>query len=347
MENIEIKVYQVKCGDCFYVRYSSDDKKVNIFIDAGFSGTYKTTFKKDIKEILEKGEKIDLFVITHIDQDHISGIKPFLKEFGIDKVENFWFNHYDKLIIPEQDIETEIGVKDGIILRDHFQMKGREMKEIIAGDELIIADEIKFKILSPSVEGLKNFKDYWKEEEPKYEFKVSSKKNSDYNKSIEELLLNTFKEDDDIANGSSIAFLLEIGTFKCLFSADAYPSVLYDSLQKLGYTKEKPLKLDFLKVPHHGSKRNLSNELLEILDCQNFIFSANGINRDYLPNKETVARIVSNSTRNIHEIINLHFNYDNEYLQSIRTNSEEKKFNFKCVYSNHLKINYEIFRESI
>ena len=347
MGKIEIKVYQVKCGDCFYIRYISDSKVINIFVDAGYSGTYKKTFRNDVKEIVARGEKIDLFVITHIDQDHISGIKPFLKEFGIDNVEKFWFNHYDKLNISEETNETEIGVKDGITLKNYFQTRNREINEIIAGDELAISDEIKFKILSPSVNKLKTFKNYWKEEGKKYEYEISSKKSSDYNKSIDELLLNTFKEDNDIANGSSIAFLLEIGTFKCLFSGDAHPSVLYDSLQKLGYTKEKPLKLDFLKVPHHGSKRNLSNELLEILDCQNFIFSANGVNQDYLPNKETIARIVTNSTRAIRKSINLHFNYDNECLRSIRTNQEEIKYNFKCEYSDNLKINYEIFRKSV
>ena len=347
MGKIEFKVYQVKCGDCFYLRYITESKVINIFVDAGYSGTYKKTFRNDVKDIVERGEKIDLFVITHIDQDHISGIKPFLKEFGIDNVEMFWFNHYDKLNISAQTNETEISVKEGISLRDYFQMKGRDMCEIIAGDELAISDEIKFKILSPSVEGLGKFKDSWKEEEKKYEYEISSKKSSDYNKTIEELLLNTFNEDNDIANGSSIAFLLEIGGFKCLLTGDAHPSVIYDSLQKLGYSKVAPLKIDFMKVPHHGSKHNLSNALLEIIDCQKFIFSANGINRDYLPNKETIARIICNSTRSMHKGITLLFNYDNECLRSIRTNAEELKFNFNCEYSNHLKISYEIFREYI
>lgn len=347
MEKIEVKVHHVKCGDCFYIRYTSDDNIINIFVDAGYSGTYKKTFRNDVKEIVAQGEKIDLFVITHIDQDHISGIKPFLKEFGIDNVEKFWFNHYDKLNLSEETNETEISVKDGITLRDHFQMSGRKMDEIIAGNELMISDKIKFKILSPSIESLKKFKDYWKEEEKKYDYEISSNKSSDYNKSIEELSLNTFKEDNDIANGSSIAFLLEIGQFKCLFSGDAHPSVLYDSLQKLGYTKESPLKLDFMKVPHHGSKHNLSNDLLEIIDCQKFIFSANGVNRDNLPNKETIAKIICNSTRSINKCITLLFNYDNECLRNIRTNEEELKFNFKCEYSNHLIISYEIFRAYI
>lgn len=350
MDKIEIKVYQVKCGDCFYLRYISMNKIINIFIDAGYTDTYKKTFKNDVKAILERGEKIDLFVITHIDQDHIGGIKPFLREFDINAIEEFWFNQSDKFEIRENDFEHEISVKQGINLRDYYHSKGRNFKEVIAGDILNIADLITFKILSPTQDDLTKFKEEWKQEEQKFEFEIASKLN-DYGISIEELISNIFKEDTDLVNKSSIAFLIEIGQFKAFFSADAHPSIICKSLRNLGYSKQNRLKLDILKVPHHGSKGNLSYELLELLDCQNFIFSANGINRDNLPNKETIARIVGNPSRDFNKKIKLYFNYDNERLQSIRTCEEEITYNFECIYTkssiNHLQLSHEIFREFV
>ena len=38
----------------------------------------------------------------------------------------------------------------------------------------------------------------------------------------------------------------------------------------------QPLKIDYVKVSHHGSKANTNDELLSLLDCNNFIISANG-----------------------------------------------------------------------
>lgn len=350
MDNLTIKFYKVKCGDCIYLRYTSQNEVINIFIDAGYSDTYKTTFRKDVKKIVEEGEKINLFVITHIDQDHISGVKPFLKEYGVKIVQDFWFNHSEKFSINENAIETEVSVKQGMTLRNLLQTNERELKEIIAGAEYYISG-ISIKILSPTIEGLAELKNEWQEEERKFEFEVSNSVN-DYHKTIEELLHKKFNEDDDPVNGSSIAFLLEIDAFKAIFSADAHPSILYDSLIKLGYSKVNPLKLDLFKVPHHGSKRNLSSELLEIIDCQNFVFSANGINRDNLPTKEILAQIVQYSKRGTDndEILNLYFNYDNERLRSIATIEERRKYKFECLYaqsnSNCLKIDYEIVRKS-
>ncbi|MFN8353195.1 MAG: MBL fold metallo-hydrolase [Spirosomataceae bacterium] len=344
MEKIEIRFYKVKCGDCTYLRYTSLKKTINIIIDAGYYGTYKTTLKKDASQIKERGEKIDLFVVTHIDRDHIGGIQPFLNDFGTDMIKEFWFNHADRLEYREKKIETEISVKQGSALRDKFHSEGRSFIEITAGNEYIIDKSIKLKILSPSAESLTRLKNEWVEEEKKFEFEISSKGN-DYQRPIEELYSNPIDEDKDPINGSSIAFLLEIKSFNALFCADAHPSILYESLRKLGYSKANPLKLSLFKVPHHGSKRNISNDLLDILDCQNFVFSANGMNRDNLPNKETIAKIVKNPNRKTEKKMYFYFNYDNSCLRGITTHIEQETYNFNCFYTqstnNYLETTFE------
>ena len=350
MEKLEIKIYKVKCGDCFYIRYITENKVVNIFIDAGYAGTYKHTFRNKINNIIRNGEKVDLFVITHIDQDHISGMTPFIKEFGIDIIQELWFNHPEKFEIKESSIEVDVSVRQGINLRDYFQSRGRTITKVLTMNEFTLSESIKFQILSPNQKALDKFKNDWEAEEKQevrkrqIEIDVSGTSN-DYNKSIDELISIPFNEDDEPSNGSSIAFILSIGGFQALFCADAHPSIICESLEKLGYTTTNPLKIDFCKVPHHGSKRNLSNELLSVLDCQKFVFSANGTNRDNLPNRETLARIVKNIRRNQEEKLYLYFNHDNPTLQSIRTLEEEKLYNFECKYAqpntNHLKISYD------
>lgn len=341
MSEIEIKFYKVKCGDCIYIRYKNEEEVINIFIDAGFAGTYRSTLKPEIKRIIENEEKIDLFVITHVDQDHISGMTPLLKEHDISLVQDLWFNHADKFTVPTDLIEKEISIRQGISLRDHCINKGYIVKKIVTGEKKKISS-ISFKILSPTNEGIEEFINYWEEKERKFEFEISSNHN-DYNKSIENLFLNPFIEDDELPNGSSIAFLFEVDDFRAIFSADAHPSVLYQSLTKLGYSKSKPIKLNLFKVPHHGSKRNLSKELIGIIDCENYVFSANGVNRDNLPNKETISRIIFNNPRE--RLKNLYFNYDNDVLRNITTLEERERYNIMCYYAkstlNCLKFNFE------
>ena len=48
-----------------------------------------------------------------------------------------------------------------------------------------------------------------------------------------------------------------------------------------------------------------------MIQCDKYIISADGINRHCLPNKETVARIVSASSK---LPVNLYFNYDDGRL---------------------------------
>lgn len=77
-----------------------------------------------------------------------------------------------------------------------------------------------------------------------------------------------------------------------LFLGDAHPSIIVSSLRELGYSGDNKLQIDLMKVSHHGSKANTSDELLDLIECKCFIISTDG-SRHGLPNKETIARIVA------------------------------------------------------
>jgi glyoxylase-like metal-dependent hydrolase (beta-lactamase superfamily II) len=70
-----VNVLQALHGDALSVKFLGEDHKYhNIFIDGGFTRTYRATLREEILKILEADEEIDLFIITHTDQDHISGV---------------------------------------------------------------------------------------------------------------------------------------------------------------------------------------------------------------------------------------------------------------------------------
>ena len=83
------------------------------------------------------------------------------------------------------------------------------------------------------------------------------------------------------------------------------------SLFKLGYNEVNKLHCDAVLLSHHGSVANNSLALFKMIQCRKYIISADGINRHCLPNKETIARIISASSK---LPVNLYFNYDDGRL---------------------------------
>jgi hypothetical protein len=110
-----------------------------------------------------------------------------------------------------------------------------------------------------------------------------------------------FEEDRTVPNGTSIAFLLEYKNKTILLGADAHPSILIEALKALPARRD--FRLDLLKVPHHGSSSNISEELLEKLQCRAALFSSNGAYHGH-PDKEAVARVIKYSPPGVELLFN-------------------------------------------
>lgn len=84
-------------------------------------------------------------------------------------------------------------------------------------------------------------------------------------------------DDDDLdeggPNSQSIVILIECEDKKILLPGDSTPMELYDALQNYNKTNGAPLELDFMKLPHHGSTRNITKRVLDEVICSNFVIS--------------------------------------------------------------------------
>jgi competence protein ComEC len=92
---------------------------------------------------------------------------------------------------------------------------------------------------------------------------------------------NPMKENNSDANGFSIIELLTYGEFKSLFTGDAQASVLEKIDDIVG-------EIDVLKIPHHGSKTGLNQEILNILKPKIAVISVGAKNRYGHPNPFTL-----------------------------------------------------------
>lgn len=344
---LTIKVLHADNGDSILINFIGDDKKKhNLLIDGGLKRTYQRVLRDEINKICQKNEKIDLLVVTHIDQDHIGGILSLVSDnkLSSDLVSKYWFNsgqiiskYFDTPLAPCRNIPIDnksikVSLKQGISL-ENFLLKSKKWHVLpIESTQKHSLFGAQLTILSPNINGLKKLNSKWETELNIKDSKNISSKGNDYTNSIESLLLNDYKKDSSVPNLSSIAILLENNKKRLLLAGDAHSEEILEGLKTHNLiSKTKKLKIDYWKLSHHGSKRSTNTELISAITCQNFIVSTSG-RRFNLPNKELLAKIICNPERNIDKKIFFYFNYNNQKLQSIFSIEEQLKYNFKCVF---------------
>ena len=117
---------------------------------------------------------------------------------------------------------------------------------------------------------------------------------------------------------------------KVLLPGDCTPNELNNVLHSYNNINGTPLKLDLLKLPHHGSMRNITKSIVSEIECSNFVVSTK-VNRKYcFPNKETVAKLICYRSK-ADETINIWFNYQ-ESLEILGITEKEQE-------ENNIKLN--------
>lgn len=327
---MKIKFLQAFNGDSIWISFTENRINKNILIDGGTSTTY--TFKDkndgkikpgDLKTLIEflkgKNEKLDLVILTHIDDDHIDGfLKWFSKdETAIHNIKEIWFNsgRIIKKILNDTISEIEplkfkeettlTSVRQGVDFENYIRDKEIWSERVIKRGDIINWNGISFQILSPDKEKLEKLLKEWKKKVP--ESLLDTSRKDDYKKTLKKLMEeDIFEEDDDPYNGSSISFIITHEDKKYLFLADSHPSDIISELKNLGYnSKENKLQIELLKISHHGSQKNTSVELLELIETHRYIISTNGDMHGH-PDKATIARIVESNPN-----AKIYFNYPN------------------------------------
>ncbi|MEO6721232.1 MAG: MBL fold metallo-hydrolase [Ferruginibacter sp.] len=98
-------------------------------------------------------------------------------------------------------------------------------------------------------------------------------------------------------NLASIMFLVEEGTKTLLMTGDGHWQDILKGLKATGKLDEQQgLHLDVLKVQHHGSEHNLSDDFCKVITATNYIFCGNGENEN--PDLDVVRAIVKSRTTN-------------------------------------------------
>jgi hypothetical protein len=345
-------------GDCLWIEYGDDKKKYRVLIDGGTPHSFKT-WSRRIKDFPGKTLRFELFVITHVDADHIGGALELLRNLGRlgKKIEfgDVWFNGWRHLQDIMGDMQGEL-VTNHLVRRRLGWNLAFERRAIVVpqGGELpahVLPGGLRLTLLSPTHAQLDKLKLRWEKtitgaekvlgrvkDKEKY-FEPPSDLLGDEPPDVDDLADRRFNPDRTVANGSSIALLAEYQDGetekRCLFAADAHVGVLVHSLKRLMQDRRRVrdgrLVVDALKMSHHGSRNNISKGLLDLLDCPRFLFSTNGQQFSH-PSPEGVARVIKYGRVSGGPNPQLFFNYQSAFNKIWNNPVLFEKYEYEAKY---------------
>jgi len=193
---VTVQFFPALNGDSFLISYN----KSNMLVDGGYVNTYRNFILPELEILKQKEEDLDLVVVTHIDEDHISGINKFLVENNSSKqfvVKNIWHNSYRHLqrneaeenkykstvlkkvkemkinpTLKEEPAEPDkqISAKQGSTLAKLIRLGEYPWNSQFKGEAVIFQKEeievgaFKLKMLSPNQSKLEKLQNYWLKE---------------------------------------------------------------------------------------------------------------------------------------------------------------------------------------
>ena len=352
---IKLHVVQAEYGDCFILESNQGKNKVTVLIDGGPHQTFKEHLKPTLQKLPLSG-KLDLMVLSHIDNDHIIGLIDLLNEIKthrdngmkeLIKINKIWHNSYKELfqlrvepnkllrnIFPIQGLKSGKNVVESIVMKG-FQQGGdltilaKSLKIPInpsIGKAIVVYDNIKsiylynigLHLLGPTRKNLDKLRKEWNDW-----FDKKKRANK-----LESSLLQIL--DKSIPNLASIMFIAQIKNKKILFTGDGIGQDIIEILSKNKMLdKNGKFHVDILKVPHHGSDRNTSQEFFDTIHADYYIISANG--RDDNPSLNTLKWMVE-SGKIYNKPRKIVFTNMTPNIKKVLDEYDKEKFNYESIF---------------
>jgi beta-lactamase superfamily II metal-dependent hydrolase len=318
-------------GDALFIEYGSARNPHRVIIDAGVRKT-SGLVKARIEELPPSKRHFDLLIVTHVDSDHIGGIPKLLADSSLGATfDDVWFNGWRHLQ-PDR-----LGPVEGEIFSAQLDKLGWNWNAAFGEKAVVVRPSgrlpkrelgggMTLTLLSPTRRRLEVLRDEWMKvvEEAGLEAGVQDENLAEAARrrgipdllgdrlDIEKLADVPLLPDKAPANGSTIAVLAEYGTGSdrksCLLTGDAHPDVFEEGLKRLCKDRRiERIPVTALKVPHHGSRFNVSKAALDLIETERYLFSTNGTQTEH-PHLEGVARTIARGGKPT-----LYFNYRSKF----------------------------------
>jgi beta-lactamase superfamily II metal-dependent hydrolase len=313
---LEIELLPARHGDAILLTWGPDDDRHRLLVDGGPARAY-TQVATRMSEIASTAA-LDLVVLTHIDADHIEGAILLVNDAGVGiGIDEIWFNG------PGQ-LSDELGAAQGEMFAALVGAREIPLNHAFDGRAVRVHDDsplpsrhihgLTLTVIGPDARSLRRLRDAWNptlDDEgllfatPEAALEALRRRRSlnpedSYLAAPEEPDAEWVTElagkpaplDDSVPNASSIVMLAEYAGASVLLVGDATAPELTAGVRRLlaerGHDR---LELSALKVPHHGSVRNVTRDLLALVPADHYLFSSDG-SRFGHPDAAGVARVL-------------------------------------------------------
>jgi beta-lactamase superfamily II metal-dependent hydrolase len=310
---VRLTALPAACGDCLVVEYESGSAVHRMLIDGGLGSKYDAGLGPHLTASAGEPAQFDIVIVTHVDRDHIDGVIRALREQHLHSAD-IWFNGRDEI-----DALVNAGTR-GVRQGDELSalIPADRRNRVVDGRAIHVppTGPVRFELpggavctlLSPSGERLEKLLGKWPDP-----VRVVADPTEDLLNALDDPLtrgVGEFGEDSSVANGSSIAFLLEVGGASLLLTGDAFASDLETTIgQLIAQRGVSKLHVDLFKLSHHGSRQNMTDGLLDLIDPGAILVCTDGSKFRH-PDEDALAKI-----RSHYPDVPIHFTDDTEHIR--------------------------------
>jgi beta-lactamase superfamily II metal-dependent hydrolase len=319
-----LEALQAFQGDSLLLHAGTAAEPVLVLIDGGPKDTWANSLKPRLDEL--RGERaaggtlaIDLAMISHIDDDHIAGMLLLADDLIAQQdepgppsyaVATLWHNSFDDVLDDPEKVRTAAldvlsrpladaradelrragravvaSVEEGRDLRERAKQLRWDINEPFdgpvvlpkSGVRTITIGPLKLTVICPHQKQLDRLQKEWDEWLAAHAELVEGAAPAAADK---------LPRDQSPFNLSSIVVLAECDGKRMLLTGDARDDHILSGLDEAGIAQDGKTHVDILKMPHHGSIRNMRPEFLERVTADHYVISANG--SDGNPDRKTL-----------------------------------------------------------
>jgi hypothetical protein len=352
-----LEALRAKFGDSLILHSGTAKRPQLTVIDGGPPGVYGDALRPRLEALrTERGLDartpldIEFMMVSHIDDDHVAGLLELARKLNDRresgqplpwKIRRFWHNSFDDILDND---DLKIGASGSAVstasLGDFLELdgsrllasvaQGRELRKLLEALSLgrnipfkglvlatspvkvVTVGDLKVTVVGPRKTELEALQQKWNAE-----IKPMLKKE----RSRSRLAEIAAYVDKSVHNLSSIVVLVESQGKRLLLTGDGRGDHTLEGLRAAKLLKKGKLAVDVLKVPHHGSSRNVEKDYFETIVAKHYVVSADGKHDN--PDVETLEMI---SAARPDDAFTIHLTYPLDDFAVAKIGQKVKRF---------------------
>jgi hypothetical protein len=303
---LKLHAIQAQFGDCLLLEYGTAAAPKFILVDGGPPDTFTNHLSSVLaQKVAPNGGRLERVMLSHVDNDHIIGLLDLFAELRRQRangeaelvsVGGLWHNSFARTLDPNGNLEPRLvgllavngmeavmadtgiavqGIGEGNRLRQSSLLLNvplnADLPDPITVDTAVnpvTFENLTLTVVGPTQANLDALRVQWERWLDRHENAIAG--------GNPEVMANS---DRSVPNLSSICVVAEADGKRLLLTGDQRSDFLYEGLEARGFLDAQGrAHFDVLKVPHHGSDRNITRHFFEHVTADRYVISADGTN---------------------------------------------------------------------